>query len=329
MAGRVDNPSMPAHAAHQIPGAPAHAGVLSLIGNTALLRLEKIWPGPGALLAKAEFMMPGGGVKDRVALEIITEARNSGALRPGGQVVEMTSGNTGIALAMVCAVYGHPFTAVMSAGIGPERIRMIRGLGAEVVQVPQVSGSPGHVTGPDLAEVERVTRALVRERGAFFADQFHNPGCWEAHLKTTGPELWADSGGQIDAFVSCVGTGGTLQGVSRYLKRRSPRTRCYAVEPAGAAVLAGECVTKALHVIEGTSYGRIPCHWDPALVDGFLAVTDEEVNAMRRRLGIEEGLYLGYSSAANVAAAVKLLEIGELGPSPRVATLLCDSGLKY
>ena len=307
----------------------SHANVLDLIGNTPLIQLGKIWPKAGALLAKAEFVMPGGSTKDRVALEIITAARKSTALRPTYPVIEMTSGNMGCALAVVCAVLGHQFIAIMSAGNSPERVKMIRGLGADVILVPQVDGAPGHVTGSDLVEVERMTRMIMLERRAFFVDQFHNPGCVEAHFKTTGPELWADADGRIDAFVSCVGTGGTLLGTSRYLKSRSTRIRTYAVEPVGAEVLAGKPVTKPRHLIQGTSYGRIPEHWNPDFVDGFLAVSDAEVEATRDLLGRLEGLYVGYSSAANVAAAVKLMESGALGPAPVVTTLLCDSGLKY
>ena len=307
----------------------SHTNVLDLIGNTPLIQLGKIWPKAGALLAKAEFVMPGGSTKDRVALEIITEACKSTALRPAYPVIEMTSGNMGSALAVVCAVLGHQFIAVMSAGNSPERVKMIRGLGADVVLVPQADGSPGHVTGMDLAKVEQATRMIMHERRAFFVDQFHNPGCVEAHFKTTGPELWADADGHLDAFVSCVGTGGTLLGTSRYLKSRSPRLRCYAVEPLGAEILAGKPLTKPQHLIQGTGYGRIPAHWNPALVDGFLAVSDEEVQTTRDLLGRLEGLYVGYSSAANVAAAIKLMDSGVLGHAPVVTTLLCDSGLKY
>jgi cysteine synthase len=303
--------------------------VLDLIGGTPLIELGKIWPKPGALLAKAEFMMPGGSTKDRVALEIISAARRNGSLRPACPVIEMTSGNMGSALAVVCAVLGHQFIAVMSAGNSPERVKMIRGLGADVILVPQVEGSPGHVTGTDLAAVERMTETARLERRAFYVDQFHNPAGTDAHFKTTGPELWEDTDGCIDAFVSCVGTGGTLLGTSRYLKRQSTRIRCYAVEPAGAEVLAGKPVTKPQHLIQGTGYGRVPSHWDPSLVDGSLAITDEEVLDMRDRLSRLEGLYVGYSSAANVAAAVKLMEGGALGQAPIVTTLLCDSGLKY
>ena len=307
----------------------SRGNALALIGGTPLLQLSKLWPRPGALLAKAEFMLPGGSLKDRAALEIITAARRDGTLRPGSPVIEMTSGNMGCALAVVCAVLGHQFIAVMSVGNSPERAKMIRGLGGDVILVPQVEGSPGHVTGADLEAVEQRARTEMYERHAFFVDQFNNPGGIDAHFKTTGPELWADAEGRIDAFVACVGTGGTLLGTSRYLKGRSPRVRCYAVEPAGAEVLAGKPVTKPQHLIQGTGYGRIPAHWDPALVDGFLAVSDEEVETARDLLGRLEGLYVGYSSAASVAAAVKLMHSGALGPAPVVTTLLCDSGLKY
>ncbi|MHB8405701.1 MAG: pyridoxal-phosphate dependent enzyme [Gammaproteobacteria bacterium] len=151
----------------------SHANVLDLIGNTPLIQLSKMWPKAGALLAKVEFVMPGGSTKDRVALEIITEARKSTVLRPAYPVIEMTSGNMGSALAVVCAVLGHQFIAVMSAGNSPERVKMIRGLGADVVLVPQADGSPGHVTGTDLAQVEQATRMIMHERRTFFVDQNH------------------------------------------------------------------------------------------------------------------------------------------------------------
>ncbi len=302
---------------------------LELIGRTPLVALDRVHAGPGRIVAKAELVQPGGSVKDRAALWAIRRARESGALRPGQPVVEMTSGNMGAALAVVCAVLGHPFVAVMSAGNSPERSKMMRGLGADVRLVPQVDGAPGRVTGSDIEAATREARRVERELGAYYVDQFNNPAAVAAHEESTGPEIWEALRGQLDAFVACVGTGGTLVGTARALKRRSPSVLCGAVEPAGAEVLAGRPVTKPQHILQGTGYALVPPQWDASVVDLFLSVTDEEAESMRQRLGAEAGLFVGYSSAANVRAAQKLLESGMLPPTATVATVLADTGLKY
>jgi cysteine synthase A len=305
------------------------SSALDLIGHTPLLRLARIAGDRGTLLAKAEFLQPGASVKDRAARGAIEAARLDGRLAPGQAVVEMTSGNMGAGLAVVCAALGHPFVAFMSAGNSIERVRMLEALGATVTRVPQVDGAPGRVTGADIDAAATAARAFAHERRAFYVDQFHNPDTVRAHEQGTGPELWAQCGGRLDAFVAIVGSGGTFIGTSRFLKRQPDPPRCWAVEPAGAQVLAGRTVTNAQHLLQGAGYAFVPPQWDASLADGTLAVTDDEAVAMRRRLGAEEGLYVGYSAAANVAAALQLFDRGLLSRGAVVATVLCDSGLKY
>ena len=304
--------------------AGARNDVLSLIGNTPLLELSRLHPGPGKLFAKAEFLNPGGSVKDRAGRKAIELAYQQGKLSPGQPVVEMTSGNMGAALALVCAALGHPFTATMSAGNSPERARMMRGLGAEVILVPQVDGSPGQVTGRDIEAAAARAIQIARERNAFFVDQMNNPASALAHEQTTGPEIWEQTGGALTAFVAIVGSAGTFCGVSRFLKSRNPAILCAAVEPAGAEILAGRPVSKPAHILQGAGYGIVPGNWSPGLADTFLAVTDEEATAMRAELGRREGLYVGFTAAANVCAAKKLMR-----PGAAVVTILCDTGLKY
>jgi cysteine synthase A len=303
--------------------ASAHS-VLALIGKT---RMVEIPADGGRIAAKAEYLQPGGSVKDRAARAAIEGARARGALQPGQTVVEMTSGNMGAGLAVVCGALGHPFVAVMSEGNSPERARMMRGLGAEVILEPQVDGTAGRVTGADIAAAAVRARAIAQERGAFYVDQFNNPDCFAAHELTTGPELRA-AYPRLDAFVACVGSGATLIGTLRDLKGHDPRVLGVAVEPFGAAILSGTPVTKPAHILQGTGYGSTPPLWDAGLVDAFATVTDREAADERAALG-RRGLYVGFSSGANVAAARRLLAGGRLREGAVVATILCDTGLKY
>jgi len=305
------------------------SSALDLIGRTPLVALSRLHRGPGRILAKAEFVQPGGSVKDRAALQIVQDAHASGCLAPGQTVVEITSGNMGAGLAVVCNALGHPLVITMSEGNSPARARMLEALGAEVVLVPQDDGCPGQVTGADIAAAARRAERIASERGAFYVDQFNNPACVKAHEEGTGPEVWEAVGGRLDAFVAAVGTGGTFVGTSRFLKRQRPGLWCVAVEPKGAEVLAGREGTKPCHVLQGTGYGQIPPQWSSDLADGFAAVSDREAAVYREVIARREGLYVGFSSAANVCAAVKLIESGRLGEDPIVATVLCDTGLKY
>lgn len=308
------------------------SSVLEAIGETPLVELARITRGlEGRIVAKLEYFGPGGSKKDRVARQMIADAEADGSLRPGQTVVELTSGNTGTGLAIVCGVTGHPFVAVMSRGNSPERARMMRALGAEVVLVDQAPGGrPGRVSGADLDLVARETECLVAARQAFRADQFRLEASRRAHLLHTGPELIRQVGGRIDAFCDFVGSGGTFAGCAIALKRHDPTTRCYVVEPAGAAVLAGGPVARPGHRIQGGGYARtrdeLPLLCG-APIDGWLAVDDAEAVVMARRLAREEGIFGGFSAGANVAAACRLLA----GPcrGGTLAVLICDSGMKY
>ncbi|MFA5027389.1 MAG: cysteine synthase family protein [Candidatus Methylomirabilota bacterium] len=303
---------------------------LEAIGETPLVELARIGRGLcGRILAKLEYLNPGYSKKDRIALQIIEDAEREGQLSPGQPVVELTSGNTGTGLAIVCGLKGYPFVAVMSRGNSVERARMMRALGAEVVLVDQCPGSPpGQVSGDDLELVEREARRIVRERSAFRADQFHLRGNLRAHLLHTGPEILRQSGGAVQAFCDFAGTGGSFAGCAAALKAHDPAIRCYLVEPAGAAVLAGRPLTHPNHRIQGGGYAIADLALvDRTHVDGYLQVADAEAIGMARRLAREEGLFAGFSAGANVAAALRLLQTSCAGLT--IAVLLCDSGLKY
>ncbi|GMV93474.1 MAG: cysteine synthase [Candidatus Hydrogenedentota bacterium] len=304
-------------------------GSLDLIGNSPLVELRRIHTGPGKIYAKAEFLQPGGSVKDRAALQIVRDAFDSGALTKGQPVVEMTSGNMGAGLAVVCNAFGNPFTAVMSEGNSPNRARMLEALGARVVLTPQVDGTPGQVTGKDIAAATERAIELAKETNAYYVDQFNNPSGILAHLRGTGPEIWSDLGRGLSAFVAAVGTGGTFVGTSLFLKLKNPNVTCAAVEPEGAEILAGKPVTNPAHNMQGIGYGMKVPHWREELVDQYLAVTSEEAAAWRADLARVEGLHVGYSAAANVCASVKLAKSGLAGAVPVIATILCDTGLKY
>jgi cysteine synthase A len=306
------------------------ASVLDAIGATPLVALDRLCAAEdGRILAKLEYCNPGHSKKDRIARAMIEEAEADGELRSGQTVVELTSGNAGTGLAIVCAVTGHPFVAVMSRGNSVERAQMMSALGAEVVLVDQCAGAvPGRVSGDDLELVEIETRRIVRERGAYRADQFERTACVRAHREQTAREILEQSGGEITAFCDFVGSGSSFSGCAAAFREHDPSIRCYVVEPAGAAVLAGCPVSDAGHRIQGGGYARASLPLlDVRLVDGYLQVSDEDAIATARELARREGLYAGFSSGANVAAALRLLR----GPCRGgcVAVLLCDSGMKY
>lgn len=279
----------------------------------------------GGILAKLEYLNPGMSKKDRIARQIIEDAEANGTLQPGQTVVELTSGNTGTGLAIVCAVKGYPFVAVMSKGNSEERARMMRGLGAEVILVDQHPDSqPGYVSGGDLKLVEEETNRIVMERSGFRADQFHNMSNFRAHYLHTAPEILEQASGQINAFCDFVGSGGTFAGCVARFKEHDPSIECFIVEPAGCAVLAGNPVSNPHHRIQGGGYSAVDLKMiRRENIDGFLQVTDEEAITTARRLAREEGIVAGFSSGANVAAALKLL------PGRTVVTVINDSGLKY
>lgn len=306
--------------------------ILDVIGNTPSVWLDRLCAARGVegrILAKLDYLNPGFSKKDRAALGIIRAATAEGTLRPGQTVVELTSGNMGTGLAIVCTQMGHPFVAVMSRGNSPERARMMRALGAEVVLVDQAPGSRmGEVSGADLALVEAEARRITATRGAFRADQFNHPGNAAAHEATTGPELWADSGASLTAFTDFAGSGGSYGGTIRALKRLNPALRGHVVEPEGAAALAGGTITDPAHPIQGGGYAMAGlAQMVGAPVDGYLTVTGAEARDTARALALTEGIFAGFSAGANVAAALRLLA----GPERcgRIGVVICDSGLKY
>jgi cysteine synthase A len=307
-----------------------HESVIEAIGGTPLVELRKLSKRAGGrILAKLDYLNPGGSKKDRIARQIIEDAENSRALSPGQTVVELTSGNTGTGLAIVCAVRGYPFVAVMSAGNSSERATMMRALGAEVIIVPQAQGSQsGQVSGEDLELVENAARALVIERGAFCADQFRNVSNFRAHYLHTGPEILSQSSYSIDLFCDFVGTGGTFAGCAAAFKEARAETRCYVVEPASAAALAGLTITQPNHRIQGGGYSRASLELlRPEHIDGFIQVSDEESIAACRELARTEGVFAGYSAGANLAATLKLMERDFRDAT--AAIVVGDSGLKY
>ena len=313
----------------ELPGRPL-TSTIEAIGNTPLVELSRLTRRiDGRILVKLENLNPGYSKKDRIARQIIEDAEASGELSAGQTVVELTSGNTGTGMAIVCGIKGYSFVAVMSRGNSTERARMMSALGAEVVLVDQLSTSvPGQVSGGDLEQVEKETRRIVQERGAFRADQFKLLGNFRAHYLHTGPEIIHQSGGQIDVFCDFIGTGGSFAGCAAALKEHRAAVQCFIVEPAGAAILAGESVNYPNHRIQGGGYAMPDLNMLNAdHIDGYLQVTDDSSIEMARRLAKEEGIFAGFSSGANVATAMKLLETSFKGKTAVV--LICDSGLKY
>ena len=303
---------------------------IEAIGETPLVELARLGrDSAGRILAKLDYLNPGFSKKDRIARQIIEDAEADGRLRPGQTVVELTSGNTGTGLSIVCGIKGYPFVAVMSRGNSMERARMMRALGAEVVLVDQAPGSvSGQVSGEDLALVEQETQRIVEARGAFRADQFQLDGNMRAHYLHTGPEILQQSAGRLDAFCDIVGTGGSFAGCAAAFKQHNAAIGCFVVEPEGAAALKGELVTNPGHRIQGGGYSMATLPLiDRTHVDGYLTVPDTDAVVWARRLAKEEGIFAGFSSGANVAAAVQLLRGEYRGKT--IVVMMCDSGLKY
>lgn len=310
----------------------AHRSICDVIGNTPsvwLDRLTKQTGVEGRILAKLDYLNPGFSKKDRAALGIIQAARQTGELADGQTVVELTSGNMGTGLAIVCAQFGHPFIAVMSKGNSPERARMMTALGAEVVLVDQAPGAKvGEVSGADLALVETRAREITMQRKAFRADQFNHPGNAASHETGTGPELWRDSEGTLTAFVDFVGSGGTFAGTFKALRTLNPNLHGYVAEPDGAAVLSGQSAVAPSHPIQGGGYAMKELSALQGLQpNGFLAVSGDAARKTAQELARVEGIFGGFSAGANVWAALELLK----GPESdgTIGVVICDSGLKY
>jgi cysteine synthase A len=293
-------------------------GVFELVGDTPLVRLRHVVePGGAEVWAKLEARNPSGSVKDRPALAMILAAEQSGVLRKGSTVVEATSGNTGISLAMLAAVRGYRCSLVMPEDMSTSRQATLRAYGAELVLTSAQDGMRG--------AVEEAERILARTRHAFMARQFDNPENPRAHERTTAKEVYDGTEGRLEAFVAGVGTGGTLTGVARGLRARGLTLRVYAVEPKASPVLSGG--KAGLHGIQGLGAGFVPSVLEVAQIDEVVTVSDLEAERMTARLSREEGLYVGPSSGANVHAAVKVAS--KMRPDQRVVTILCDTGERY
>ncbi len=291
--------------------------VLDLVGDTPLVRLNRIaGEGAATILAKLESRNPAGSVKDRIAVAMIDEAERRGQLKRGDTIVEPTSGNTGIGLAMVAAVRGYRLILTMPDDMSVERRTLFALYGAELVLTPAIEGMAGAVYAAE---------ELVRRHGYFMPQQFINPANPEIHRRTTAREILAATNGEVDAVVIGVGTGGTITGVGEVLKEHRPDLLVVAVEPSRAAVLSGG--RPAPHGIQGMGAGFVPGVLNRAIIDRVIAVTDEDALATMRRLVRLEGLLVGISSGANAFAAIKIAE--ELGPAHTVVTVLPDTGERY
>ncbi|MEZ4315144.1 MAG: cysteine synthase A [Polyangiaceae bacterium] len=292
--------------------------VASTIGRTPLVRLARIGQGlPGVLLAKIESRNPGGSVKDRIGLAMIEDAERRGILGPGAVLVEPTSGNTGIALAMVAAAKGYRLMLTMPESMSAERVALLRAFGAEVVR------TPGSLM---VQAVERAKQIAEVTEGAVMLQQFENPANPEAHRTTTGPEIWEDTDGAVDCVVAGVGTGGTITGIAEALKPLKPAVRMIAVEPKNAAILSGGRVGP--HFIQGIGAGFVPKILRRELIDEVLTVTEDESFEQARRLSREEGILAGVSAGAALTAAIKVASRKDMKDKV-IVTILCDSGERY
>jgi cysteine synthase len=300
---------------------------LEAVGNTPLIRLRHMSEETGCeIYGKAEFMNPGGSVKDRAARAIVLDAERRGSLEPGGTVVEGTAGNTGIGLAHVCQARGYRCVIVMPDNQSPEKYALLEALGAEVRRVKAVPYSdPNHY--------QKVAGRLADELPhAIWSNQFDNTANRRAHIETTGPEIWQQTAGRLDAFVAASGTGGTVAGVSEYLKSRDPRVRTVLADPPGSALYEyiRHGVIKATgsgSITEGIGIGRVTANMQDAPIDDALHIEDAQTIRYVYRLLHEEGLFVGSTSGINVAAAVEVAR--DLGPGHTVVTVLCDSGANY
>jgi cysteine synthase A len=291
--------------------------VLDVIGNTPMIRLHRLVPaGAAEVLAKLESLNPAGSVKDRIALSMIEAAEARGELKPGDTIVEPTSGNTGIGLAMVAAVKGYRLILTMPEDMSIERRKLFTRFGAEVVLTPAIEGMSGAVYA---------AQELVDRHRYFMAQQFNNPANPEVHRRTTALEVIKATGGQLDAFVAAVGTGGSITGVGEVLKQHSPDVLVVAVEPTRSPVLAGG--KPGLTGIQGIGASFVPGVLNREVYDELIAVRDEDALAMTARLTKEEGLLVGISAGANVFAALQVAE--RLGAGKRVVTILPDTGERY
>ena len=303
-----------------------YSGIEKHVGRTPLIRLRRLSEMTGCeILGKAEFMNPGGSVKDRAALGIITDAEERGLLKSGATIVEGTAGNTGIGLTVIGHAKGYRSVIVIPETQSPEKIALLRTLGAELITVPEKPYS-------DPGNFNRMAQKLATERGWFWANQFDNVANRMAHYRTTGPEIWEQTGGDVTAFVSAVGTGGTLGGISLYLKEKNPQVDIVCADPFGAAMwswfVRGNTETRdGDSEAEGIGQTRVTKNIEGIRVDCAYRIPDQEAVTIVYQLLRDEGLFLGLSTGINIAGAVRFAK--EKGPGQTIVTLLCDSGHKY
>ncbi len=295
------------------------ASVTGAIGDTPMIQINRLVPEGGAtVFAKCEFFQPLNSVKDRIGVAMIEAAERDGLINPESHIVEPTSGNTGIALAFVCAAKGYKLTLTMPESMSVERRALLRAMGADLVLTPAGDGMKG--------AINKASEIVDEGSNAFMPQQFENPANPAIHEATTGPEIWEDSGQQIDAIVAGVGTGGTITGVARYLKKMNPDFKAFAVEPTHSPVISGGNPGK--HRIQGIGAGFIPMNLDTSIIDDVVQVDDEDAFAWGRRLAKEEGIVGGISSGANMWAAAQVAARPEM-KGKRIVTIMCSLGERY
>ena len=291
----------------------------AVVGETPMVLFDRLGANVGGLIcAKLEYFNPGGSVKDRIGVAMIDVAEEEGLIKPGRSVVvEPTSGNTGIALAMVCAARGYELILTMPEGMSRERAKLLRAYGAEVRETPSLGG---------MNEAVALAEEIREQRKAFMPMQFSNPANAEAHRRTTAEEIWRDTDGEVGAFVAGVGTGGTITGVGQMLRERAPEALVVAVEPASSPVLSGGA--PGPHKIQGIGAGFVPEVLDRSVIDEIVAVSDEDALETARLVAREEGILAGISAGANIKAALEIAARPEMA-GKRVVTVVCDSGERY
>lgn len=302
-----------------MPRGKIYADATKAFGDTPMIQINRLAPENGAtVFAKCEFFQPLNSVKDRIGVAMIEAGERDGRITPETHVVEPTSGNTGIALAFVCAAKGYKLTLTMPESMSVERRALLRAMGANLVLTPAGEGMKG--------AINKAGELVAEDANAFMPQQFENPANPAIHEATTGPEIWEDSGHQIDAIVAGVGTGGTITGVTRYLKQQNPDFKAYAVEPVHSPVISGGAPGK--HRIQGIGAGFVPKNLDTGILDDVIQVDDEDAFAWGRRLAKEEGIVAGISSGANMWAAAQLAARPEM-KGKRIVTIMCSLGERY